>query len=72
MYVQSKRIIRSIMMTCVDGVQKILCISTLSHLLLKLRAIKVDISMSKEPFQTDQIMLVPYASVVKSNICIQE
>ena len=34
----------SIMMTYLDGVRKkILCISTLSHLLINLRAIKVDI-----------------------------
>jgi hypothetical protein len=30
--------------------RKILCVSTLSHLLLKLRVIKVDISVSREPF----------------------
>jgi hypothetical protein len=58
--------------TLMEYERKILCTSTLSHLLLKLRAVKVDISISKEPFQTDQVMLVPYASVVRSNICIQE
>ena len=52
MYVQSKRsICYIVMMTYVDGVRKKkIMTSTLSHLLLKLRAIKVDISMSKEPF----------------------
>ena len=69
---RSKRSISSLMTTYFDRVRKkILCGSTLSHLLLKLRAIKVDILVSKEPLWTDQIMSVPYASAVRSNMCIQ-
>ena len=69
---RSKRSISFIVMTYVDRVQKkILCGSTLSHLLVKSRAIKVDILVSKEPLSTDQIMSVPYALAIRSNMCIQ-
>ena len=68
----SKRRISFIMMTYVDRVhKKILRGSALSHLLLKSRAIKVDSLVSKEPLWTDQVMLVPYASAVRSNVSIQ-
>ena len=57
---RSERSTNFIMTTYIDRVRKkILSGSTLSYLLLKLRAIKVDISVSKEPLWTDQIMLIP-------------
>ena len=69
---RSKRSISSIMMTCDDRVRKkILCTSTLSHLLIKLRAIKMDILVSKEPLWADQIMSVPYVSAVRNNMSIK-
>ena len=60
------------MTTYVDRVRKkLVCTSTLSHLLIKLRAIKVYTLVSKDPLWADQIMSVPYASTVRSNISIQ-
>jgi hypothetical protein len=70
---RSKRSISSIMMTCIDRVwKKILYVDTLSHLLLKLRAIKVNISVFIGTILNWPDNVGSLCFSCQKNMCVQE